>query len=125
MKIAVHIVRILIGLLYLFASVAYFFNLVTPPEMTGDAKAFAEGINAARYLMPLVKTIELVCAAAFLSGRYVALAAVLIAPVTINIFLYHVFVDRQGLPIAAFLLLGNLFLGYAYRDRYGSLFEAR
>ncbi len=125
MKISVIIVRVLVGLLYLFASIAYFFNLVTPPEMTGDAKAFAEGINAARYLMPLVKTIELVCAAAFLSGRYVALAAVLIAPITVNIFLYHAFVDRQGLPIGAFLLLGNLFLGYAYRDRYAAMFDAR
>ena len=43
MKIAVVIVRTLMGLLFLFASITYFFELITPPPLTGAMKVFNEG----------------------------------------------------------------------------------
>ncbi|MCC5806010.1 MAG: DoxX family membrane protein [Opitutales bacterium] len=124
MKIAVIIVRTLLGLLFLFASVAYFFDLVTPPEPEGALREFNEGLAAAGYLLPLVKTVELLCALAFLSGRFAPLAAVVLFPVSLNIFLVHLFLDPAGLPVAAFVLGGNAFLGFACRAHYRGLWSA-
>src|SRR5215510_10813314 len=81
LKVAVIIVRTLMGLLFLFASITYLFKLITPPPLTGSMKIFNDGLEAARYLMPLAKVIELICGLAFVSGRFVPLATVLISPI--------------------------------------------
>jgi hypothetical protein len=63
MRIATIVVRTLLGLLFLFASVAYFldllFALFPKPELTGAAKSFNEGLEAVGYFVPLLKVVEL------------------------------------------------------------------
>lgn len=125
MKIATIIVRVLIGILLLFASISFFFHL-TPaePVTNNDFKAFNTGLLASTYLMPLAKSIELLCGIAFITGRFVTLANILILPITVNILFINFFLNPDGLPIAALLFLANLFLIYRYWDNYKSLFKA-
>jgi uncharacterized membrane protein YphA (DoxX/SURF4 family) len=125
MKIAIIIVRVLMGLLFLFASISVLFNLFPQPELTGNTKTFMDGVNATRYLMPLIKITELFCGIAFVSGYFVPLATVLIAPIIVNIFFFHAFVDTSGLPVAGFLVLANIFLAYANWDKFKPLLEAK
>ena len=125
MKIAVIIVRTLMGLLFLFASITYLFRLFPQPELTGNMKLFSAGLEASGYLLYLVKVVELLCGIAFVSGRFVTFATVLIAPIIVNIFCVHALLDPRGLPVAIFLVLGNLFLAYNYRKNYQTLFVAR
>lgn len=121
MKITTIIIRILLGALFIFGSVAYFFNLFPEPELTGDMKTFNDGLNASGYLMPLVKAIELVCGVAFILGCFVPLATIVIFPIAVNIFGVHVFLALDGLPVAIFVLLANLFLAYRYKKHYEEL----
>ena len=125
MRIAVTIVRLLMGLMFLFASVVVLFKLMPQPKSTGDAKVFMEGMVASGYLMTLVKLTELVCAIAFLSGFFVPLAAVVIFPITLNILMFHLFLAPEGLPVAILLMIGNLFLAYYYRERYIPMLKAK
>ena len=125
LKITVLILRTLMGLLFLFASITYFFHLITPPPATGDVKTFNDGMMAARYLMPLTKTFELLCGLAFVTGRFVPLAALLISPIIVNIVCFHAFLDPKDLPPALFLVVANGFLGYYHRDRFAPLFRAK
>ena len=124
LKITMIVVRTLMGLLFLFASITYFFKLITPPPPTGAMKVFNDGLQASVYLLPTVKVIELACGLAFVTGRFVPLASVLIAPIIVNIVLVHAFLGPEGLPLAAFLVLANAFLAYYHRDRYRPLFRA-
>jgi len=126
MKIAVIIIRTLIGLLFLFASITYFLNLAPPPaDLTGDAKTFMDGIGASKYIMPVSKVFEFLCALAFVSGRFVALAVVLIFPIVLNILFINAIHLPSGLPIAVTLLAGILFLAYAHRESYKPLLAAK
>lgn len=125
MKIAAIIIRILAGLMYLFSSVVFFFELIPPPEMSGNIKLFMDGMTASIYLLPIVKSIEFICAIAFISGFYVPLATVVIFPININILMVHVFLAPEGLPVAILLILANLFLAYYYRDRYKAMLKAK
>jgi putative oxidoreductase len=124
MKIATIIVRSLVGLLFIFASVAYFAQLFPQPVLTGNMKVFNDGLTAAVYLMPFIKTTELVCGIAFLSGRFTALASVVIFPITINIFFVHAFLAPEGLAVGIALLLANLFLAYVNRAKYEGLWSS-
>lgn len=125
MKIAIIIVRSLMGLLFLFASSVYFLQLVPQPELKGGVKLFMEGVNATGYLMTFIKITELSCSIAFLTGRFVTLATVVIFPVVLNILLFHTFLEPQGLIVAILLLAGNLFLAYSNRAHYKALFTVK
>ena len=123
MKIAAIIVRTLMGLLFLFASITFLFKLITPPPMTGALKIFNDGMEASVYMMPTVKVIELLCGLAFVSGFFVPLATVIISPIIVNIVLVHAFLAPEGLPVAIFLVIANAFLAYYHRDAYKPLLK--
>ncbi|MGI9056153.1 MAG: DoxX family protein [Pyrinomonadaceae bacterium] len=125
MKIIVIIVRTLIGLMFLFASITYFLNLAPPPEFTGNTKVFMDGLAASKYIMPVAKVFELLCGLAFVSGRFVPLATVVIFPIVLNILLINALHLPEGLPVAIPLFLGILFLAYANRESYKSLLTAK
>ena len=124
MKIAVIIVRVLMGLIFVASAIVVLFKLVPVPPLEGDVKTFNEGIGAANYFMPMLKSIELICGLALISGRFVPLATVVLFPITVNIFLFHTFLGPEGLPVAIFLLAGNLFLAYVNRKKYEPLLTA-
>ena len=124
MKKAAVVVRTLMGLMFLFASITYLFKLITPPPLTGAMKTFNDGLEASRYLMPTVKIFELLCGLAFVTGQFNALAVVLIFPILVNILCVNLFLAPEGLPLVIPLFLGELFLAYYHRDSYRPLFKA-
>ncbi|WP_426092672.1 DoxX family protein [Flavobacterium sp. DSR3-2] len=125
MKIATIIIRTLIGLLLLYASISFFLKLAPEPEVTGNFKAFNVGLVASTYILPLSKSIELLCGLAFVTGRYVTLAGILILPITINILFINFFLSSEGIPVALFLFLGNMFLIFNHWENYKGLFVAK
>ncbi len=125
MKIAAIIVRTLMGLLFLFGSIAFFAKLFPEPELQGSMKTFNEGLKAAGYFLPLLKVTELLCGIAFVTGRFVPLALVVIAPVIVNILFVHTVLEPSGFPIAIFLFIGNIFLAYYYREKFASVLEMK
>ncbi len=125
MRITATIVRILMGLLFVFGAAAFFFKFMPEPELKGSAKTFMEGVSASVYLMPFIKATELVCGLLFLSGFFVPLATVMIFPIILNILSYGIFVDHQAIPIGIFLLLANLFLAYYHRKKYAPMLVAK
>ena len=125
MKIAMIIVRTLMGLMFLLASIVVLFKLAPQPELKGGAKLFMEGMTASVYLMPLLKITELLCGIAFICGRFVPLATVVIFPITLNILFYHAFLDPAGLPVSVLLLAANLFLAYYHRKNYATLLAVK
>ena len=124
MKIAVIIIRTLIGLLFLVSSIGFFLKLFPEPTTTGDFKAFQVGLVASSYLIPLAKSVELLCGLSFVSGRYTTLANLLILPVTVNILFINFFLNPEGIPIALFVFFGNLFLIFSHWQNYKGLFVA-
>jgi putative oxidoreductase len=122
MKIVTIVIRTLMGLLFLFASISFFLKLVPEPVTTGDFKAFQIGLVASAYLIPLAKSIELLCGLAYVSGRFVSLANIVLLPVSLNILLINFFLTPESLPIAIFIFLGNLFLIFRYWANYKSVF---
>jgi putative oxidoreductase len=124
MKIAAIIIRTLMGLFLLFASITYLFKLFPIPPVTGDVKVYNDGL-AVVGIIPIVKVIELICGLLLVTGRFVTLAVVVIFPIIINIFLFHAIVAPSGVPAAAFLLICDLFLAYYYRKNYVTLFAVK
>ena len=129
MKIAMVIVRTLMGLLFLMSSVTFFLmmnGVMAMPEMPdGPLKTFNEGLAASSYFFILLKVTEFVCGLLLLIGRYVPLAMVILSPIIINIVLTHLFLMPSGIGPGLFLAFGNIFLAYYYRDAFKPLLTSK
>lgn len=125
MKITTLIIRILIGALLLFASLSYFLKLGEQPKLVGDMKTVMTGFMATKYLLPLAKSVELICGLSFITKKFIKISIIILVPITLNILLINVFLMPEGIPIAATLFLGNLFLIYSYWENYKNLFSVK
>ena len=88
--------------------------------------AFNTGLMASGYFFPFLKATETLCGLALLSGFFVPLALVILAPITIHIFLVHTFLAPEGLPVASVIGLLMIYLSFfakPYSERIKPLFR--
>ena len=122
----VAIVRSLLGVLLLAVGVIGLLQLVEPPpEMPEAARHFLGALESSRYMMPMLGGLEVLCGALLLFKRWVPFALVLLAPLSVNIVLYHVFLDPAlSHSIMAYAVAAaNLFLAAKHSDAYRPLFR--
>jgi len=123
MRMAILIVRILLGAFMVFASVTYFFNLIEAEAPTGNLLTFMTGVMASKYLLPLAKAVELIAGLSLLSGKFKKVSLLALLPISINIFLIHTVTQVSEDPVAMVVLGANLFLMYAHWNSYKVLFK--
>lgn len=88
------------------------------PEQLSPGNLFMDGMRSTEYFYTLLGLTELLVGSIFLSGRFVPFALVISAPITINIFLYHVFLAPEGLPVGLIMLVMQIVLTAVYADGY-------
>ena len=125
MKVTTTVIRILLGGLMVFASIAYFFNLGNQEPPMGKMAVFMEGLVASQYLLPLVKGIELIAGLALLTGIFPRITPLILLPISLNIALVHLFLDPKNLAIAFFAFGANLYLILQQWSHYQSLLKVR
>lgn len=126
MKKVTLIVRLLMGFIFVASGIAFFFT--TPPPMEGPMGQFFTGMAATGYFFYLLKFTEIICGLFLLSGMFVPLALVVLAPVVLNIFLVHAFMAPDGLIVAVVLGAMEIYLAFfskEYSPKIKSLFCAK
>lgn len=125
MKRVVLLARLALGAIFVIFSLNYIFNFIPMPDLPEAAGAFMMALGASGYIFPVIKVIEFVSGVMLLTGRGVPLALTLLAPIVINIFLLHLQLAPEGLPMGSLLLILNLFLAWAYRGSFGGVLNFR
>ena len=107
------IARILLGLIFFVFGLNGFLNFIpVPAEIPEPQMQFMTGLMATKYFFPFLKGTEVVCGALLLLGMYVPLALIVLAPIVLNIFFVHVFMSPEGLPMAIFIGLLQIYLSF-------------
>ena len=96
-----------------------------PPPITPEAQPLWDAIAASGYIMPVVIVTYGMTGAAFLLDRFAPLAAVLLAPVSLNILLFHGFLNPSSIPFAGGFFVCNALMLYVHRRAYSSLLRAQ
>jgi hypothetical protein len=119
--------RVLFGLVFFVCGLNGFLNFLPQPStpMPEGAVTFGSALLQTGYMFPLIKGTEVLASILLLSNRFVALALVLLAPVTVNIFAFHAFLTPGQAGFAAVLLAIHLLLAWSRRSAYRPLLVAR
>ena len=118
MKIAITIVRSILGAAFLVFGLNFFFHYMPMEAPHGAVKTFMEGMMATKYFMPMLGTFQALCGLCLLINKFVPLALTILFAINLNIVLFHMSLDPGGLGMGLVLMAMNLFLIYAYRNHF-------
>lgn len=125
MRASWHVLRVLFGSVYLVYGLNGFLRFMPVPPQSPEAQGFLDALYATGYMLPLWKTFEVAAGLLLVADRFVALALLLIAPITVNIFFFRLMLDRSLNPIGFILAAAQLFLMAPLLEQYRPLLRSR
>ena len=124
MKITSMIARFLLGLIFLIFGLNGFFHFLSMPAPTGVAGQFM-GALFVSHLLIVIFVIQLIGAVLLLLNRYVPLALTLLAPIIVNIFLFHLLMAPSGLPLVIIVTVLWVLVFLSVRSAFTGLVQER
>lgn len=125
MKIVAMIARYLLGLVFFVFGLNGFLHFIPMgPMPSGLAGQFIGALMQSHYVL-IVSGLQVVGGALLLINRYVPLGLALLGPVIVNIFFFHLLMERTGLPLAIIVVILWFILFARYRQNFAGLFEQR
>ncbi|MCB0468824.1 MAG: DoxX protein, partial [Aequorivita sp.] len=90
---------------------------------TGDAAIFIDSLSSTGYILKVIGILEIFIGLLLLINKWVSFALLLLAPITVNILLFHLFLDTPGLLVALVITILNVILIYKHWKVYKPLFH--
>ncbi|MDQ0896563.1 hypothetical protein [Paenibacillus sp. V4I7] len=125
MKKTTTIIRIVFGVLLLGIGLANLSGAMPPMRYPEPANTFMSSLLDTKYIMVIVSLLKVFVGVSLLTSHFVSLALIVFVPISVNMILFHAFLDVQGIVPA--LVVGSLhiFLLFAYMESYKSLLQAK
>ena len=118
------VTRVLLGFVFVLFGLNGFLQFLPQPALPGPAGQFAGALAATGYMFPLIKSTEILGGLALLTGRFTPLGLTVLAPVVVNIALFHFVLTPGSVGMSLFLLVATAYLGWAYRDAFRGMLSA-
>ncbi|PKL37044.1 hypothetical protein CVV38_04125 [Candidatus Peregrinibacteria bacterium HGW-Peregrinibacteria-1] len=110
------------GLILLYFGLNGIFGWVTPPPSTPEAGNLAMALAASGYVFPVVNAVFLIAGVSLIFNFWVPFAMILLAPITLNIILFHLVLAPMNMFFSVVLLVINLWVAFYYRKSFSGLF---
>jgi hypothetical protein len=110
---------VLVGALFLFGGLNFFFNFVAQPPMTGDPGVFM-GVLFSSGILKVIKVLEVVGGALILFPGKRALGLTILAPITVNILLFELCLAHAPSVGVALTVLSAI-IAYQEKDKFKAL----
>ena len=124
MEITIVIARFLLGLIFLVFGLNGFLHFIPSTLPSGMAGQFVGALAASNYLV-VVFLLQLVSAILLLVNRHVPLALTLLAPIIVNILLFHILMAPSGLILAIVVTVLWIVVFLSVRSAFAGLFQER
>ena len=123
MKIATVIVRILVGLVFVFFGSNLFLHfLPTPPPPPGLAGDYIKVFVDSGYAN-VIGVMQLLAGLLLLIGRFVPFGLTILGGIIFNILCFHILMEPQGLGPGIIATLLWAFLVWRYRERFAGILQ--
>jgi putative oxidoreductase len=124
MNSAAAIARFVLGLVFVVFGLNGFLNFMPMGPVPALAGQFFGALIQSHY-MAVVLTLEIVSGLLLVTNSYALLATTFVAPILVNILLFHIFMAPAGLPVAVFVTALWVVSAYPYRVLLSALFQRR
>lgn len=125
MKInAEKITRTILALVLLMFGLNKFLNFMPFPPMPEDAHKFMGALMESGYIMYIVAIVEILSGVFLLINKFSNFWLIVIFPILLNAFLFHLFLDIAGIVGALFAISLNIFLIIKSFEVYRVLFTS-
>src|SRR6266404_3819105 len=124
MKTASVIARYLAGVIFLVMGLNGFLNFIPIPPPRGIAGQFMGALYVSHYLW-VIFAFQVIAAVLLLVNRYVPLAVAVLAPVIVNILVFHALMAPSGLPLALFVAVLWAVIFFDVQPAFAGLFQSR
>ena len=124
MKILNNISRFLLGLIFLVFGLNGFLHFIPMPPPSGVAGQFLGSMFVTKYLL-FVFAIQLIGGVLLLLNRYVPIALTILAPIIVNILLFHSLMNPEGLGLALFVAVLWAVVFASVRSAFAGIFQTR
>src|SRR5882762_8997824 len=124
MRIASAIARYLTGVIFLVFGLNGFLHFIPLPPPGGIAGQFMGALYVSHYLW-VIFGFQVIAGVLLLVNRYVPLAVAVLAPIIVNILVFHALMAPSGLPLALFVALLWIVIFVDVRPAFAALFQAR
>lgn len=124
MKIAILVIRLLLGLVFFVFGLNAFLNFIPAVLPSGMAGDYVKILVQSHYVL-FVGGFQAIGGALLLANRYVPLALTLLGPVIVNILLYHLLLNHEGGIMAVIVAIFWGMLVFHHRQYFASLFVQR
>ncbi len=125
MKKAILAVRILLGLMFLIFGANILFPFLPMPAMPPSDATTLSTILMTHKWMAFIGLCQVIGGLLLLVGRYVPLGLTILAPVIVNILLFHItMMGGSGIGPGLVATILEVFLLWAYRLSFRGLFDA-
>ena len=119
------IARLLLGLILLAFGLMNLLGVAPQNEYPEAAATFLGGLFVAGYVFPLLNLTMVIVGILLIVNRFVPLALVVFAPFTVNIILFHVFLDMSSIGPGLVVLILHLYLLFANIESYKPLLKTK
>ena len=125
MNKAINIISILLGIILIVFGLNKFLNFMPPLELASPGMDFMGALIKTGYVMTIVALVEIITGILIVINKYRALALVVLFPILLNALLFHVFLDPVNALPAVLAIAMNIFLMYANKEKYKSIFQIK
>jgi putative oxidoreductase len=116
--------RLLLGLIFTVFGLNGFFHFLPMPPMPAPVMAFMTGLMVAPYFMPVLSGSQVASGILLLINRQVPLALLILAPICLQIVLFHIFMTPglENLVVPAVVVITGLITARAHWAKFRPLF---
>ncbi|HEY9169980.1 MAG TPA: DoxX family membrane protein [Lutibacter sp.] len=114
--------RLLLGLILLVMGSNKFFQFLPMPPMEGPPADFFGALFATGYMFPLIAITEISAGVLLLINKWTGLALIFASILSVNIILFHLALNPEGIALGAVVAILNVILIYANWKKFKTLF---
>lgn len=93
------------------------------PQLPDQAANFMNSLSASGYVLIIVGVFEILIGLLLLFKKWVPFALLVLVPISLNILLFHLFLDIPHILPAIIIVVINAILIYKYWKSYRPLFQ--
>jgi len=116
------IVRVLLGIILIAFGANKLYSFIPLPQPSPEAADFMESLANTGYVITIVAIFEIIIGLLLLVKKWVPFALLLLIPLSLNVLLFHLFMDVPSIGSALLVVAMNGILLYKHRQKYKPLF---